>query len=637
MGRRIFAPQNVLSVLAGVAVFLVGLRLWDTTLGVFVSAVSAALASGLIWLGWWYFKGPPAAVKALDTANLGSVPRSEIMIPTLIDAESSASASYRDLIAAIQGRTTGQVILVSPSGSSSGPPNVALNLAVAATQLGRRAVLIDGHLEGGGPSRYSSSGAGAGLADIARGDAALAEASQMWSIGEGSFLPVVTAGTPDGTKEVALDGLDLAAAFDVIGERADLVLIDAGPITDEASTGPLAAHADGSILTVDRWATSASLVEVRDGLDAAGAPVIGYVSEAPGTFFGSPWGRMLKRSGAAFAIIALVYLAFTGVLLWNSWNAVNRQVLDTAAAREIAEPLPVPEPPILVEEQATPIEDVVVATPAFDGPYRSFLLVGTDEAAGIADVVMLTVLPSDGSDPFLVSLPRDLYVPNRCTSGYTRLNATLHGCGDINGPTFLSLAVEDFTGLSVDHFALFDFGGFADIVDGVGGVEICVEHDRRDWRAELDLKAGCTLADGATALAWVRSRQPQEFVDGRWRPVEGSSDLSRIEHQQDVLLQLLGKLQTFDSPTDLASKVSELSEAFTLDDRLGIGEAIALAWSLRELDFATVNRLEIPVVYATTQQGQVVLRATTPFDQVLGELYPGLLDVIGVDASAAGG
>ena len=191
------------------------------------------------------------------------------------------------------------------------------------------------------------------------------------------------------------------------------------------------------------------------------------------------------------------------------------------------------------------------------------------------------------------------------------------------------MAVEDFTGIAVDHFALFDFSGFADIVDGVGGVEICVEHDRRDWRAELDIKAGCTMADGATALAWVRSRQPQEFVGGRWRTVSGSSDLLRIQHQQDVLLQLLGKLKTFDSPTDLASKVDELSEAFTLDDRLGIGDAIALAWSLRNLDIGTINRLEVPVVYSTTQQGQLVLRATKPFHEVLAELYPGLLDASG--------
>ncbi len=634
-GTRLLAPQNVISVLVGVAVFLAGLRLWDTTFGVAASALAAALLSGLVWLIWWFAKGPPAAAKALETTHLGDVPPASSAAPTLLDATSRVSAHYRDLVAAIQGHTTGQVLLVSSSGSHAGQSSVPLNLAVAATQLGLRAVLIDGDLAGDGLSRYSSSGNEVGLTDVARGDASLAEASQMWDIGDGSLLPVVTAGSGDETGDVPLDGLDLAAAFDAIGERADLVLIDAPSITSNPSTGLLAAHADGSILIIDNVATARALTEIREGLDEAGAPVIGYISEVRPGVAGSVWMRMLKRSAAAFALIALVYLGFTGFLLWSSWNGVSRQALDTDAARQLVDSIPAP--PLLVDQGEIPLEDVVVAEPTPMVGYRSFLLVGTDETAGIADVVMLAVLPADGSVPFVVSLPRDLYVPNRCTSGYTRINATLHGCGEINGPTFLSLAVEDFTGISVDHFALFDFGGFADIIDSVGGVEICVEHDRRDWRADLDIKAGCTSADGATALAWVRSRHPQDYIDGRWRTVAGSSDLLRIEHQQEVLLQLLAKLNNFDSPTDLARKVDELSAAFTLDEGLGIGEAISLAWGLRGLDIGSVNRLEIPVVYSTTHEGQLVLRATMPFDEILAELYPGLLDAAGANDRSASG
>ncbi|MFB3099764.1 MAG: hypothetical protein ACE1ZX_07000, partial [Acidimicrobiia bacterium] len=95
------------------------------------------------------------------------------------------------------------------------------------------------------------------------------------------------------------------------------------------------------------------------------------------------------------------------------------------------------------------------------------------------------------------------------------------------------------------------------------------------------------------------------------------------------LLQLLGKLNTFDSPADLARKINELAEAFTFDDGLGIADGLALAWSLRGLDIADVIRIEIPVVYATTGEGLSVLRATQPFDEVLAELYPGLLEAAG--------
>ena len=117
----------------------------------------------------------------------------------------------------------------------------------------------------------------------------------------------------------------------------------------------------------------------------------------------------------------------------------------------------------------------------------------------------------------------------------------------------------------------------------------------------------------------------------------GASDLLRNQHQQEVVLQLFTKLKAFDSPSDLANKVEELTEAFTLDNRLGAGDAIALAWSLRALDIATINRLEVPVVYATTQRGQSVLRATMPFDEILAELYPNLLEASAGERGAGSG
>jgi LCP family protein required for cell wall assembly len=237
----------------------------------------------------------------------------------------------------------------------------------------------------------------------------------------------------------------------------------------------------------------------------------------------------------------------------------------------------------------------------------------------------------------MVSLPRDLYVPNRCTGDFSRINATYRDCGDVNAATMLSLTVEDFTGIKVDNFATFDFDGFAAIVDGVGGVEICTDYPMRDDKSFLDIPGGCINADGATALAWVRSRHTEQFVDGKWRSVPGASDLARNQHQQDILLQLAKKLRTFESPSDLAAKIEELSNAFSVDDGLGIKDAVGLAWSLRDLDLTTIRRLVIPVKLGRTTSGQSILRATVPFDEVLAEYYPSLLedDTSGSDSAPA--
>jgi anionic cell wall polymer biosynthesis LytR-Cps2A-Psr (LCP) family protein len=99
----------------------------------------------------------------------------------------------------------------------------------------------------------------------------------------------------------------------------------------------------------------------------------------------------------------------------------------------------------------------------------------------------------------------------------------------------------------------------------------------------------------------------------------------RNEHQQDVLLQLATKLRTFDSPTDLSNKIEELSNAFVVDDGLSLSDTLSLAWSLRDVDVTTIERLVVPVKLGRTNSGQSILRATKPFDEVLEEFYPELL------------
>ncbi len=77
-------------------------------------------------------------------------------------------------------------------------------------------------------------------------------------------------------------------------------------------------------------------------------------------------------------------------------------------------------------------------------------------------------------------------MPNRCTNGYGRINTAYRECGDVNAPTMLALAVEEFTGISVDNFAIFDFEGFEAVparevrVDSGSLTEILVELKRKD-------------------------------------------------------------------------------------------------------------------------------------------------------------
>ncbi len=256
-----------------------------------------------------------------------------------------------------------------------------------------------------------------------------------------------------------------------------------------------------------------------------------------------------------------------------------------------------------------------------DSVFDAYLLIGSDLSGSLADVIIYVLRPTAGGDPVMVSLPRDLYLPNPCTRTNTRLNAALNGCGEFaNGPELLGLMVEDFTGIPVDHFAIVDFAGFAEVVDTVGGYEICVENPVRDSRALLQLDAGCTMADGETVLAWVRSRRTQELVDGRWQLMDGVSDFSRQERQQNVLLDIASKLTSFNSLTAFSSVVDKLQDSVTVDEGLDFAGLIDTMWDNRNIDLSRVERVNIPVENYTVDVGQLqahVLVPASSFEQAL--------------------
>lgn len=251
-----------------------------------------------------------------------------------------------------------------------------------------------------------------------------------------------------------------------------------------------------------------------------------------------------------------------------------------------------------------------------DDAYRSFLVIGSDERAGLggsrADVMIMGLLPTDGSAPIMFSLPRDLWLDDPCRGGQQRINAAYNGCGEsANGFELSSIVVEDFTGIAVDHVVAIDFEGFKQVINAVGGVRICVDNPVREG-GTLDLPAGCTMADGDTALAWVRSRKTQEFVDGQWRTMPGVNDLTRNRRQQQLMLQLLGRVGSFDTLGNLYSFAGGVSDSVTLGADLSLFDGARLAWNLRgRAD--EVRRLSIPVFDTVTSGGAQVLLPIEPF------------------------
>lgn len=340
----------------------------------------------------------------------------------------------------------------------------------------------------------------------------------------------------------------------------------------------------------------------------------------------------------------------------RDFEAAEDAAAIAAAEAEAEAPVPVGEEPVIIEEiipqgdstiysleEIAGFEDLLQADTILPpDSLQTYLIIGSDHrpAYGIstrADVILMLIIPPD-DDAIMVSLPRDLWIPNPCTGGMSRINANLNGCGDwASGPELLSLAVEQYTGIQVDHFALFDLEGFKDIVDGVGGVEVCVDEPMRtDWRAgrpQVVFAEGCSVTDGHGALAWMRSRKTQVLnMNGMWVTAPGTNDLVRNQRQQDMLIQALVKLKSYQNVTEFATAVETLTDAFTIDDDLTLWDAIALAWSQRGLDPNSIDRPVIPVRDYITEGGAYVLIPTAEFQDVLAAVYPNVQELLSAPA-----
>src|SRR5699024_2957898 len=175
---------------------------------------------------------------------------------------------------------------------------------------------------------------------------------------------------------------------------------------------------------------------------------------------------------------------------------------------------------------------------------------GGDVGIGRTDTIMLLHIPRSGTAQ-LVSIPRDSYV-NVPGFGSDKINAAF----TYGGPQLLAQTVEEATGVGIDHYAEIGMGGLANVVDSVGGVEICVKEAITDPLAGIDLAAGCQDLEGADALGYVRTRATAQ------------GDLDRVQRQREFFAALLDKITspaTLINPIRTISLINNTSQSFMVN------------------------------------------------------------------------
>lgn len=241
---------------------------------------------------------------------------------------------------------------------------------------------------------------------------------------------------------------------------------------------------------------------------------------------------------------------------------------------------------------------------------------GTGSAEGDrTDSIFLLTLA--GGRAGILAFPRDLYV-TRCDGSNGRINAAL----SIGGPDCLVDTIEALSGIGIDHYLTVSFGGFRDIVDAVGGVDVCVDKDLVDPFAGIHILAGCQTLTGRQALGFVRTRK----LD---------NDLERIKRQQQFLAALAKKLATPATvlrPGTAFAVTGAVGRALTADEGLGLLDLFRLANGARGLAGGAAVTATVPASGATIG-GAAVLQV----DQAAaGALFASFRDGSVLDQAAAG-
>ena len=148
---------------------------------------------------------------------------------------------------------------------------------------------------------------------------------------------------------------------------------------------------------------------------------------------------------------------------------------------------------------------------------------GLDEVN--TDALMVVSVSADKSRIAILSLPRDtvdLPMPDGST-----YRGKVNGIAQRFGMETLRGAMSKLIGAPIDRYLRVDMDDFAWMVDVVGGIDVEVKTRIADSKVHLFLDAGPAHLDGATALAFSRTR--------------ADSDYGRAARQQQVVLALVAK------------------------------------------------------------------------------------------------
>jgi LCP family protein required for cell wall assembly len=273
------------------------------------------------------------------------------------------------------------------------------------------------------------------------------------------------------------------------------------------------------------------------------------------------WGRIALVAGAFLVLVGLV----AAISLYGYASGLDKDLKRTDAFSDLTNGRP-------VKTVDGALNILIVGSDSRDPD-------SSDETANAwrADTLMIMHIPADHKTAQIVSIPRDLWVQipsannGSCDSGS---RAKINAAFAYGGLPRAVRTVECMTDVHLDHVAAIDFGGFKDVTNALGGVDLTVEQTITSiHKPHRVFTKGVMHMNGDEALDWIRQRK--QFPRG---------DFARMQHQQEFLKALMDKAAstgTLTNPAKLNSFLKAVTAAVTVDHDFSLTDMALQFRSLR--------------------------------------------------------
>jgi LCP family protein required for cell wall assembly len=216
-----------------------------------------------------------------------------------------------------------------------------------------------------------------------------------------------------------------------------------------------------------------------------------------------------------------------------------------------------------------------------------------------SDVVMILHLNPNIPSVSILSIPRDLFIPNARTEGAYKIDAALY-----EGPNQLVAAIEEDFGIPIQHYVELNFDSFGNVVNALGGIKMYFPEPVYDSYSDLDVTTtGCRYLNGFQALQVVRARHLQYQPPGNTNPnprdwpQEAQSDLARIQRDHEflrVMATVVSKQGLGNPITDeqlMAGVVGQLA----VDSGFNLSDMVNLVLTYHSVSIYNAPQLTVPV------------------------------------------